>query len=370
MAFQFKTLARRMALAGTVAAVALGALASTASAKDYLLVGSHSGKLFLFDAAKRTLVRGISLPGGTPLGVFPSSDGRTAYVMNDKLGALNGVDLDTGKPVFHASLSEGDVRGKGFVGLALSRDDKELYAVVYRTRLHKTEYEVLQPEIQVFSVADGLNAKPIRTFPVARQTSQIHFSTDGSKLYAIGANIDILDPQTGAKQGSFPLRDGNRPNLSAPDMLAAWSQHTQTNVWTAPIFSARTDLPQTDPAAFQTGIIQLDLASGQMRMDEFENTSHVIFSSTLNPANRDEVYGVYTQLSKINVRDKTLVKRVELDHTYYAVNISADGKEVYVGGTMGDIAVYDTATLSKIGSMSLPDGSDMSSSWMQIVKRD
>ncbi|MEZ5583928.1 MAG: hypothetical protein R3F37_15380 [Candidatus Competibacteraceae bacterium] len=43
-----------------------------------------------------------------------------------------------------------------------------------------------------------------------------------------------------------------------------------------------------------------------------------------------------------------MIKRIDLDHTYYAINISSDGKELYLGGTMDDIAIYDSATLEKI----------------------
>jgi hypothetical protein len=64
-----------------------------------------------------------------------------------------------------------------------------------------------------------------------------------------------------------------------------------------------------------------------------------------------------------------LVNRTELDHTYYAINISGDGREVYVGGTMDDIAVYDSATLEKIDSIKIPGGNDMALASLRIINR-
>jgi hypothetical protein len=158
--------------------------------------------------------------------------------------------------------------------------------------------------------------------------------------------------------------------MSPPDMLDFWSQYNRTNIFVSPVFSTRTDVPPTDPEAAKTGMLRFDLVTGEMRVDEFENTSAVLFSAVVNPVNHDEIFSVYTQLSKIDIGGKKLVKRIDLDHTYYAVNISSDGKEVYVGGAMGDIAVYDSTSLTKIGGMPIPDGSDMSVSWMQVIQRD
>ncbi|MGO9361662.1 MAG: quinohemoprotein amine dehydrogenase subunit beta, partial [Xanthobacteraceae bacterium] len=222
----------------------------------------------------------------------------------------------------------------------------------------------------VFQTSAGLNAKPLRTFPIARQTMQLEFSPDGSKLYAIGATISTLDPKTGKVLMSLPVQKMERPNMSPPDMLDIWSHYNRSNIFVSPVFSTRTDVPPTDPDAAKTGMLRFDLATGEMRVDDFENTTAVLFSAVVNPVNHDEIFSVYTQLSKVDIAGKKLVKRINLDHTYYAVNISSDGKEVYVGGAMGDIAVYDSASLTKIADIKIPDGSDMSASWMQVIQRD
>ena len=94
-----------------------------------------------------------------------------------------------------------------------------------------------------------------------------------------------------------------------------------------------------------------------------------MFSAVRNPLAPNELYGVYTQLSKHDIATKQLVKRVDLPHTYYCINISSDGKELYVGGTNDDIGVYDAATLERIGEMRIPSGGDMGVSTLQLVAR-
>ena len=361
--------ARRAMMAAGLA-MSLMAAASPVWAKDYIVTAGHSGRIFMFDAAQRTLVKDIPIHGGAALGVQPSPDGRVVYVMNDQLGAVRGVDLDSGKEVFLTKFSEGDIRGRGFAAMALSPDGKELYAVVFRTRLKKTEYEVLDPVLNVYATNAGLDAKPVRSFKVSRQVATMFMGTKGDRLYLIGPDIMVMDTKTGKIVETHPIRSTKHPKLTAPDVFGVWGQYSQANVWVNPTFMARKDLPPTDPAAFRTGMMRIDLTNGKFTSDEFENTAAIIFSAVVNPVDHDDIYGVYTQLSKVDMKSKSLVKRVELDHTYYTVNVSSDGTELYLGGTMDDIAVYDSRTLEKKGEMKMPDGSDMAAAWVQIVKRD
>jgi hypothetical protein len=90
----------------------------------------------------------------------------------------------------------------------------------------------------------------------------------------------------------------------------------------------------------------------------------------VNPKNPKEVFGVYVTLSRINAGvSPRLEKRVFLDHSYYAIDISADGSECYLGGAMNDVAVYSTDTLKKLGDIRLPGGGDMALSVLRIVHR-
>jgi quinohemoprotein amine dehydrogenase beta subunit len=231
------------------------------------------------------------------------------------------------------------------------------------------EYQVQDTHVAVFDTAAGLNAKPVRTFPAPRRTAVLAVSKDGSKLYALNWDISVLDPRDGAVLGTHKLRNWGRPNYGEPDVLDVWPQWEQTGVFSNPYFVVRTDKDPSDPSAFKTGIFTLDLANDEFKVQDFEDTSVVIFSSVINPVNRNEAFAVYTQLSKVDLAKGELVQRAELDHTYYAINIAGDGKEVYVGGTMSDIAIYSTDTLEKLATIEVPGGNDMALASLRIINR-
>ena len=90
---------------------------------------------------------------------------------------------------------------------------------------------------------------------------------------------------------------------------------------------------------------------------------------TVNPARRNEAFGAYTTLSKIDLDTGSLLGRIDLDHTYYNVLVSSDGDEVYVGGTMDDIGVYDAASLEKRDQIMLPSGNDQGLGSLRIIRR-
>ena len=124
-----------------------------------------------------------------------------------------------------------------------------------------------------------------------------------------------------------------------------------------------------DPAAYWTGVLTLDLASGEFKIVDVENTEVFYFSSVVNPVRRNEVYGVYNTIAKMDVDAGKTLASTELDHSYYDINISSDGSEVYVGGTMGNIAVYSTDSLERLDSIEMPGGADMALSSLRVIQR-
>jgi len=325
----------------------------------------------MVDAAARKVERVYDLPVPTSgmAQLVPSPDGKTAYVLTNNLESIIGLDLDTGKMVFRTDFSTNEVRTKSVVTMDISPDGKELFVHQMSVRLGLGEYEVLPTRIAVYNTADGLAAKPARTFPAPRRINMLAMSTDGQTLYAMGWDFYMLDPKTGKMKGEHKIQGWDRANSSPPDILDFWPQYEQTGVLSTPYFYARTDKdPSKDADAFKTGMLTLDLKTGEYVMDDFENTSVVIFSSVIAP-NRKEAYTVYTQLSKVDLVKDELVKRVELPHTYYVVNISADGKELYLGGTMCDIGVHSTETLDRLATIELTGCRDMGSNGMRIIQR-
>lgn len=362
----------RPALAGACLAGLAGLLLAAApvAAADFLLTTTKPNQLHLVDAKARATVRSITIPGpGSPVSVASSPDGRIAYVLTNHLGSISGIDLDSGAEVFRADFDEPGKRIKGMFGMDVSPDGRELVIMQSVTRLEKTEMVVEAPRIAVYRTDAGVQAKPDRLLPAPRRTVLLLYNDAGDRLYAVSWDIEVLDPRDGRRLETLKAMNWERPNYAPPDIFGVWGQYEQARVFVNPYFALRTDKSPDDPAAWKTGMLTLDLKTGEYRMDDFEETAAIMFSSVVNPVDRNEAFSVYTQLTKTDLANDRLVKRVDLDHTYYTINIAADGSEVYLGGTMNDIAIYATDTLEKIGTIDLPGDADMGTSWVRVIQR-
>jgi quinohemoprotein amine dehydrogenase beta subunit len=353
------------------AVIALSLLAGPAAAKDYLLTGAKPDQLVMIDPAARKVEKSFTVPeaGTGILTITPSPDGSVAYVIANHWESVAGIDLMSGEQVFRADFSSGDERVKATFAMDISPDGKELFVFQSPVRLGQGEYQVQPTRIAVYDTAAGIGAEPIRTFEAPRRTAILTMSKDGSKLYAVSWDIYILDPQTGEEIGRHPLRSWTRENYSEPDVLDVWPQWEVAGTFSTPVYAVRTDLDPSDPAAYKTGLVTLDLETDSFKVTDFEDTAVIIFSSVINPVRSNEAYGVYTTLSKIDHEKGELLQRIDLDHTYYTVNIASDGSELYVGGTMDDVSVYDTETLEKIGRIETPNGADQALGSLRVIQR-
>ncbi len=341
-----------------------------ASAKEYLLTGVKPGKLVLIDAAAREVDRVYDIPDSAPgpLTITPSPDGKVAYVICNRWESVAGIDLDSGEQVFRADFSTPTRRVKAMFGMDISPDGKELYVFHSPVELELGEYQVEDTYVGVYDTSAGIGAKPLRTFPAPRQTAVLFASKDGSKLYLVNRDITVMDPGTGEIVDEIKVQSWTRPNYYPPDVLDVWPQFEQAGVFSTPYYVARSDREETDPDFFKTGFITVDLETGEVAMDDFENFSTFWFSSVVHP-NKREVFGVYTTLIKVDLEQDREVKRVDLDHSYYDVNVSGDGKEVYIGGTLSNIGVYSSETLERIGTIDMPGGANMAISSLRVINR-
>ena len=339
---------------------------------EYLITGTKPGFIHILDMKKQKVVRSHEIPnaGRTVFSFAPSPDGKIVYVLTNRMKSIVGLDIDTGEQVFRADFIKGDIRRQAFYAFDISRDGKELYVYQLSTRIMLSEYQQLPTRIAVYDTSSGLKAEPIRTFEAPRRIHMLMKSTDDKWLYALGFDIYKMNPQTGEIVETLPLRNWSLKNRSLPDVLDFWPLWDQTDIFSTPVYSVKTDKAADDPGAYKTGLMTLDLDTGKYEINDFEDTSVLIFSTVVSPTGK-HAFGTYTQLTKIDLETHTLAGRIDQDHTYYAVNISADGKQVYVGGAACDVATYDPDTLTKTGQIFLPKGcGDQSTSSMRMIQRE
>ena len=142
-------------------AVSLGA-APRAAAGDLIVTGAKPDRLFVIDAATRTVRAEHRIPGanGQVSIILISPDQRIAYVLVDRMERVVGIDLASGREVFRADLSTPEERIKDFMSMALTPDGRELIVYELPTKLLPSEYVVEEPRFAVYRTNAGLAAKP------------------------------------------------------------------------------------------------------------------------------------------------------------------------------------------------------------------
>lgn len=351
--------------------LAFGLGTPAGQAADFILTGVKPGKLVMIDAKAREVVRTYDIPNSAPgVGtITPSPDGKTAYVLVNRYESISGIDLDSGTEVFRADMSSSEERVKCIWAMDIAPDGSELAVFQSAVKLGLGEYEVQPTRIAFYDPEAGLGAEPIRTIPAPRQIILMMYSKDGSKLYALGRELFAINPKDGTILETFKTQSWERENFYPPDIIDAWSQWEQSGIFSTPYYTARSDMDLADPAAYWTGILTLDLETGEFKILDIENTEVFYFSSVVNPVRRNEAYGVYNTVAKLDLDAGKSLGSTELDHSYYDVNISSDGSEIYIGGTMSNIAVYSTDSLERLGSIEMPGGADMSLSSLRVIQR-
>ncbi|WP_116133490.1 quinohemoprotein amine dehydrogenase subunit beta [Tropicimonas sp. IMCC34043] len=352
-------------------ATGLGLSAMPLAARDLLVTTAKDNTLYVFDATERSLIQSCPIGGQVMPGVIVMSpDSSIAYLVVNLWEDVIGIDLATCEKVFHAVGSSKDVTRKSMASLAVSRDGTEIYAIRNQVRKLIDRYETLPPEFVVFDAEAGLDAQPKASFEAPRRVT-VMAAGDTGLVYAAGHDIFAIDPSDGTTTVAIPNAHWDMPRHSPPDVLAFWPIGTQNDefllMYSAALF---TDETMSDIADFVWGYSTVDLKTGETDVRDFASFEVIMFSGVRNPVRPNELFGVYTQLSKHDVDTGELIKRVDLPHTYYVINISSDGSEVYVGGTNADIGVYDTETLERIGEMQIPTGADMAITTLQIAKAE
>ena len=337
---------------------------------DLLVTGAKPDRLIVIDAGTRTVRSDFHIPDANDSvgAIVPSPDGKIAYVLVNRMESIAGIDLASGKEVFRADLSSAGEQVKCMFAFDVTPDGRELIVYELPTKLLIDEYLVEEPRFAVFSTAAGLKAQPVRQFPAPRRIHLLLAKKDGASFYAFGFELfeyAVTDGRLIAQRG---IRSWELPGHSNPDLLGLWPVSEPTGVFVSPIYSS-VSAPGAPPEGVPTtSLMTLDLKTGRLDYRDFETTAALIFSSVLSPV-REEAFGVYAQLTKVDTTHGKLAKRVNLDHTFYAVNISSDGQEVYLGGAMCDVAFYDAATLSKKANLRLPGCPDQVLSSLRVIHR-
>lgn len=336
---------------------------------NYLVTETRPNNIALVDLETNKVINECKTDETfSPGGIVLSPDYKVAYILGGYGEEIAGYEIETCKKVFHTSLTQENIRAKSLFGLAVNEDGTKVYAIYNRTEMLNDRYKVLPPHFSVYNVADGLDAKPVKSFEMPRQTTVVSTGKDG-KVYVVGTDLYEVNPTTGDIKVAKKIVKWGKEGYSDLDSAANYIIGQQTGDLTALYATIKYDDPKNpseDAGTWYWGITSVDLNTGEIIQQNISEYETLMFTAIRSPKDSNILYGVLNDLTKFDLKEQKVLKRVVTDHTYYSVVPSMDGDKLYLGSCLDDIAVYDANTLEKIGKIQL--SGDMGSAALQVFK--
>ena len=189
---------------------------------------------------------------------------------------------------------------------------------------------------------------------------------NGGELYLGGPDIYRMDVNTGEYEVALASRTKQDPRYTPRDILTVWPIGEVNNefhrMYSVARFQEGSD--DLDTADWLWGYERVDLETGEVAEGNLGPLEVVLFTSLRRPGHPDKYYGVLSQLQEFDASSESLVRSIDLEHTYYCVNFSTDGSKVYLSGALSDVAVYDADSLEKITNIQLSGDMGMANSYV------
>lgn len=336
---------------------------------NYLVTETRPNNIVLADLETNKVINECKTDETfSPGGIVLSPDYKVAYILGGYGEEIAGYEIETCKKVFHTSLTQENIRAKSLFGLSVNEDGTKVYAIYNRTEMLNDRYKVLPPHFSVYNVADGLDAKPVKSFEMPRQTTVVSTGKNG-KVYVVGTDLYEVNPNTGDIKVAKKIVKWGKEGYSDLDSAANYIIGQQTGDLTALYATIKYDDPKNpseDAGTWYWGITSVNLNTGEIIQQNISEYETLMFTAIRSPKDSNILYGVLNDLTKFDLKEQKVLKRVVTDHTYYSVVPSMDGDKLYLGSCLDDIAVYDAQTLEKIGKIQL--SGDMGSAALQVFK--
>lgn len=336
---------------------------------NYLVTVTRPNNIVLVDLEKNEMINECKIDEAfSPGAIVLSPNNKVAFVLGEYGEEIGGYEIETCKKVFHTSLTQGNIRAKSLFGLSVNEDGTKVYAIYNRTEMLNDRYKVLPPYFSVYNVSDGIGAKPVKSFEMPRQTTVVSTAKDGT-VYVVGSDLYKVNPNSGDIKVAKKIVKWGKEGFSDLDSAANYIIGQQTGDLTALYATVKYDNPKNpsdEEGTTYWGITSVDLNTGEIIQQEISEYETLMFTAIRSPKDQNILYGVLNDLTKFDLKEQKVLKRVVTDHTYYSVVPSMDGEKLYLGGCLNDISVYDANTLEKLGNIKLTG--DMGSAALQVFK--
>lgn len=325
--------------ATTFLALALTALAAGAQAKDRFYYLGYE-VIQVIDGDTDAIVADIPVEGWVRESAL-TADKKFLYV-TAKRHLIHKVDLAANKVVKTV-----DVNGGGWdrfiFGFDLAADGKTAYAAMISRTTQAGEAVIGKPIVAQLDLATG---KILRSVEVPWGVASLTTVKGGQQVYAIGKDLYKIDVSGKDMKmvETWPMYEKKMNFL--PFWNYAWEN--------GGVFMANYYTPEI------MGLLSINKATGEIVDTPIEGIPVFAYSVIYSP-DKKKAYAVMDELNVIDVENKTYGPVVvNREGTSYGVNITSDGKKVYMAGGGATTTVYDTETLKPIKVLHMAsDGMDL-----------
>jgi len=329
---------KRMTTWLLIAAVIMGINTAAAWAKDTFYYIGY-GLIQVVDGETDTIVADIPVDGWLRETDF-SVDGKFLYV-TAKRHLIHRIDLTENRVVGTIDLSSGGW-DRFIFGFDLAPDGKTAYVNLLSRRTRKGEVVVAAPLLAQIDLADG---RILRSIEVPWGSASLVSVKNATNIYVIGKDIVKVDVSAEEMKviGSYPMFEKKW------NVLPLWD-NTKEN---GGVFMLNYYTPE------RMGLVSIDTVSGEIT-DTLLNGAPVFAYSVMRSPDKKKVYAVMDELTVINLETRSYESITPIPSgTNYAINISSDGKKIYVSGGGSTTTVFDAQSLQPIKVLQMEtDGMD------------
>jgi DNA-binding beta-propeller fold protein YncE len=321
-----------------IAVVFAGMNAASAWAKDTFYYIGY-GLIQVVDGETDAIVADIPVDGWLRETDF-SADGKFLYV-TAKRHLIHRIDLAEKRVVGTIDVSGGGW-DRFIFGFDLAPDGKTAYVNLLSRRTRKGEVVVAAPVLAQIDLEDG---RILRSIEVPWGSASLVSVKNATNIYVIGKDIVKVDVSAEEMQviGSYPMFEKKW------NVLPLWD-NTKEN---GGVYILNYYTPE------RMGLVSIDSVSGEIT-DTPLNGAPVFAYSVMRSPDRKKVYAVMDELTVINLETRSYESVTPIPSgTNYAINISSDGKKIYVSGGGSTTTVFDARSLQPIKVLQMEtDGMD------------
>jgi len=322
-----------------VATIFVGMNTQNALAKDIFYYLGY-GMVQVVDGDSDAIVADIPVDGWLRASQF-TADRKFLYVLA-KRHLIHKIDLAENQVV-----STIDVSGNGWdrfiYGFALAVDGKSAFVNLLSRITDRGEVEVAAPILAQIDLEDG---RILRSIEVPWSSVSLVSVKNASNIYVIGKDIVKVDVSGEEMRviGTYPMFEKKW------NILPFWD-YTMEN---GGVFIVNYYTPEL------MGLVSIDTNTGEITDTPLDGPPVFAYSVILSP-DKKKAYAVMDELVVIDLETRSYGPIVPIPGgTCYAINISSDGKKIYVSGGGSTTTVFDAESLHPIKVLHMKtDGMDL-----------